>query len=192
MSNNMIYMKKHVFLMNFTFRRKYDYLLQQHLQKIFEAYRKDQSRISRNGYIKQAVWNKIQREKTGTIIEIPRKVFSPFPKGQQIKVQFSFSINHFTEKELYESLLNAVKPGTLILDYIRDAVYEQMLLEQISLEENTAAPRQVFSLDFTSEEDADIIGFLNSLSGDSERRDFIKQSVRKLVQENNTEVLHTR
>ncbi len=182
---NMIYIKEHIFLMNFTFRRKYDYLLQQHLQKISEVYRKDQSQISRNGYIKQAIWNKIHREEAGAIMEIPKKVYCPFPKGEQIKVQFSFSINRFTEKELYEKLLQAVKPDSLMLDYIRDAVYEQMILEQIAKCEETQEiknAQQIFCVAFSDEGDSDIIGFLNSLSGE-EQLEFIKTSVRKFIQE---------
>ena len=161
---------------NFTYRKKYDYLLQLHLAQIFEDYHQGKSNLSRNSYLKIALTEKLHREAQGIYLDIPKRLFVPFPKEGDYKIQFTISINRNTEKELFDQIQKLIGEGITFLEYVRDSLYEKMMLEQVWLKED--APLK-FTFFLNEHEDADIISFLHSCTSDQEREQFIKKSLRK-------------
>ena len=178
----MIYQKENVFLMNFTFRKKYDYILYCHLQQIYQAHCLDRKCISRNKYIKEAVIKKMEREENGSFLEVPKRFLTPFPKQEKVKIQFTLSINRKTEAELYQKLQRLPAHNISVLDYIRDSVYEQILSENKEIyEEGIPATTESVTLVLQSRKDADILACLNEISSPEEREKFIKQSIRDAI-----------
>ncbi len=176
------YQKANILLMNFTFRKKYDYFLYCRLQKVYEEHQFDRNQISRNQYIKQALQQKIEREAQGIFLEVPKHFLAPFPKEEQVKIQFSFSVNRKTEKVLQEKLELLMEQGVPVLDYLRDAVYERMMSEKgMVFPDGFYQTGERITLTLHGKSDADILSCLRKFSSWEERENFIKQSLRAAI-----------
>lgn len=189
MRRNLTYQKENIFLTNFTYRRKYDYLLYLRLAPICEDYHQGKSELSRNSYVKQAMMEKFYREEQGVYLEIPKSLYAPFPKERQFKVQFTISINHLTEKELYHRVQKLARQGTSVLDFVRDALYEKMVMEQTETDDKTMLR---FALVLNEQEDRELISFLRTCLSETERELFIKQSLRSGLLEREQHASHRR